>query len=105
MPLLAAGVIAGNAGVCITSLVLHITGLGAVPPDDLAQPVEKSPCDLADLADEAVALLARLAREKGATLEAKLEGAHVLADPARLVMVERLARGPAYGVPWDRAGP
>jgi hypothetical protein len=37
---------------------------------DLAQPVEKSPCDLADLADEAVALLARLSREKGATLDA-----------------------------------
>lgn len=59
-------------------------GLLELAHGDLAQPVEKSPCDLADLADEAVALLARLAREKGATLEAKLEGVPVLADPARL---------------------
>ena len=59
-------------------------GLLELAHGDLAQPVEKSPCDLADLADEAVALLARLAREKGATLEAKLEGVSVLADPARL---------------------
>jgi two-component system OmpR family sensor kinase len=59
-------------------------GLLELAHGDLAQPVEKSPCDLADLADEAVALLARLAREKGATLEAKLDGVSVLADPARL---------------------
>ncbi len=59
-------------------------GLLELAHGDLAQPVEKAPCDLADLADEAVALLARLAREKGATLEAKLEGAQILADPARL---------------------
>jgi two-component system OmpR family sensor kinase len=59
-------------------------GLLELAHGDLAQPVEKSPCDFADLADEAVALLARLAREKGATLEAKLEGVSVLADPARL---------------------
>jgi len=59
-------------------------GLLELAHGDLAQPVEKSPCDLADLADEAVALLARLSREKGATLEAKLEGVSVLADPARL---------------------
>jgi signal transduction histidine kinase len=59
-------------------------GLLELAHGDLAQPVEKSPCDLADLADEAVALLARLSREKGATLDAKLEGVSVLADPARL---------------------
>lgn len=59
-------------------------GLLELAHGDLAQPIEKSPCDLADLADEAVALLARLAREKGATLEARLDGAPVLADPARL---------------------
>jgi signal transduction histidine kinase len=59
-------------------------GLLELAHGDLAQPVEKSPCDLADLADEAVALLARLSREKGATLEAKLDGVSVLADPARL---------------------
>jgi two-component system, OmpR family, sensor kinase len=59
-------------------------GLLELAHGDLAQPVEKSPCDLADLADEAVALLARLSREKGATLEAKLEGVSVLADTARL---------------------
>lgn len=59
-------------------------GLLELAHGDLAQPLERSPCDLADLADEAVALLARLAREKGATLEAKLESAGVLADPARL---------------------
>jgi signal transduction histidine kinase len=35
------------------------------------------------------ALLARLAREKGATLEAKLDGVSVLADPARLGRVIR----------------
>jgi signal transduction histidine kinase len=59
-------------------------GLLELAHGDLAQPVEKAPCDLADLADESVALLARLSREKGATLEAKLESATVLADPARL---------------------
>ncbi|MEY3491608.1 MAG: hypothetical protein RL309_736, partial [Verrucomicrobiota bacterium] len=59
-------------------------GLLELAHGDLAQPVEKSPCDLADLADEAVALLARLSREKGATLDAKLEGVSVLADTARL---------------------
>jgi len=59
-------------------------GLLELAHGDLAQPVERSPCDLADLADEAVALLARLSREKGAILEAKLEGVSVLADTARL---------------------
>ena len=59
-------------------------GLLELAHGDIAQPVEKSPCDLADLADEAVALLARLSREKGATLDAKLEGVSVLADTARL---------------------
>ena len=59
-------------------------GLLELAHGDLAQPVEKAPCDLADLADEAVALLARLSREKGAILEAKLESATILADPARL---------------------
>ena len=59
-------------------------GLLELAHGDLAEPVEKAPCDLADLADEAVALLARVAREKGATVEAKLEGAPILADPARL---------------------
>lgn len=59
-------------------------GLLELAHGDLAQPVEKAPCDLADLADEAVALLTRLSREKGATLEAKLDGVSVLADPARL---------------------
>ena len=59
-------------------------GLLELAHGDLAQPVEKSPCDLADLADEAVALLERLSREKGATLDAKLDGAMVMADPARL---------------------
>ncbi len=59
-------------------------GLLELAHGDLAQPVEKAPCDLADLADESVALLARLSREKGAILEAKLESATILADPARL---------------------
>ena len=59
-------------------------GLLELAHGDLVQPVQKSPCDLADLADESVALLARLAREKGATLDAKLEGVSVFADPARL---------------------
>lgn len=59
-------------------------GLLELAHGDLAQPVEKSPCDLADLADEAVALLTRLSREKGATLDAQLEGVSVLADTARL---------------------
>ena len=59
-------------------------GLLELAHGDLAQPVEKGPCDLADLADESVALLARVAKEKGATLEAKLEGAPIQADPARL---------------------
>ena len=59
-------------------------GLLELAHGDLAQTSERVPCDLADLADEAVALLARLARENGAELSAHLDGAPILADPARL---------------------
>lgn len=51
---------------------------------DAGKPVAQDPCDLADLADEAVALLARVAREQGATLVPRLEGAPVVGDAGRL---------------------
>ena len=51
---------------------------------DAGRPVAQDPCDLADLADEAVALLGRVAREHGARLEARLEGAPVVGDAGRL---------------------
>ena len=51
---------------------------------DAAHPVNKDACDLADLADESVALLGRVAREHGATLIAQLEGAPVIGDAGRL---------------------
>jgi two-component system OmpR family sensor kinase len=51
---------------------------------DAAHPVNKDACDLADLADESVALLGRVAREHGATLVAQLEGAPVFGDAGRL---------------------
>ena len=51
---------------------------------DAGHPVNKDACDLADLADESVALLNRVAREHGATLVANLEGAPVFGDAGRL---------------------
>ncbi len=51
---------------------------------DAGHPVNKDACDLADLADESVALLNRVAREHGATLVANLEGAPVVGDAGRL---------------------
>lgn len=54
---------------------------------DAGRPVVRDDCDLADLADEAVALLGRVAREQGATLVAELEGAPVKGDAARLSRV------------------
>jgi signal transduction histidine kinase len=51
---------------------------------DVGRPVAPDDCDLADLADEAVALLGRLAREHEAKLVAQLEGAPVKGDAARL---------------------
>ncbi len=51
---------------------------------DAGHPVNKDACDLADLADESVALLGRVAREHGATLVAQLEGAPVIGDAGRL---------------------
>jgi len=51
---------------------------------DVGRPVAPDACDLADLADEAVALLGRLAREHEAKLVAQLEGAPVKGDAARL---------------------
>lgn len=51
---------------------------------DAGRPVAQDACDLADLADEAVALLARVAREHGATLVPRLEGAPVIGDAGRL---------------------
>ncbi len=51
---------------------------------DAGRPVAQDPCDLADLADESVALLGRVAREQGATLVAQLEGAPVVGDAGRL---------------------
>jgi len=51
---------------------------------DAGRPVAQDPCDLADLADETVALLGRVAREHGATLVPRLEGAPVVGDAGRL---------------------
>ena len=51
---------------------------------DAGKPVVRDPCDLADLADESVALLQRIATEHGAKLVARLEGAPVLGDAGRL---------------------
>ena len=51
---------------------------------DAGRPVAQDACDLADLADESVALLGRVAREHGAKLVAQLEGAPVVGDAGRL---------------------
>ena len=51
---------------------------------DAGRPVSQDPCDLADLADEAVALLGRVARDHGAKLVPQLEGAPVAGDAGRL---------------------
>jgi len=51
---------------------------------DAGQPVSQDACDLADLADESVALLGRVAREHGAKLVSQLEGAPVVGDAGRL---------------------
>ena len=51
---------------------------------DAGRPVAQDPCDLADLADESVALLGRVAREHGAKLVSQLEGAPVIGDAGRL---------------------
>lgn len=51
---------------------------------DAGRPVAQDACDLADLADESVALLGRVAREHGAKLVAQLEGAPVMGDAGRL---------------------
>ncbi len=51
---------------------------------DAGRPVAQDPCDLADLADESVAILGRVAREHGAKLVAQLEGAPVVGDAGRL---------------------
>ena len=51
---------------------------------DAGRPVAQDACDLADLADEAVALLGRLARDHQAKLVANLEGAPVRGDAGRL---------------------
>ena len=51
---------------------------------DAGKPVVRDRCDLADLADESVALLQRIASEHGAKLVASLEGAPVLGDAGRL---------------------
>ncbi len=51
---------------------------------DAGRPVAQHACDLADLADESVALLGRVAREHGAKLVAQLEGAPVVGDAGRL---------------------
>jgi two-component system OmpR family sensor kinase len=51
---------------------------------DAGRPVAQDPCDLADLADESVALLGRVAREHGAKLVPQLEGAPVVGDAGRL---------------------
>jgi signal transduction histidine kinase len=51
---------------------------------DAGKPTAKDPCDLADLADESVALLGRVAREHGAKLVSQLEGAPVVGDAGRL---------------------
>jgi signal transduction histidine kinase len=51
---------------------------------DAGKPVVRDACDLADLADESVALLARVAAEHGVKLVPRLEGAPVLGDAGRL---------------------
>ena len=51
---------------------------------DAGRPVAQDACDLADLADESVALLGRVAREHGAKLVPQLEGAPVMGDAGRL---------------------
>lgn len=51
---------------------------------DAGRPVAQDACDFADLADESVALLGRVAREHGATLVSHLEGAPVVGDAGRL---------------------
>ena len=51
---------------------------------DAGKPISQDPCDLADLADESVALLGRVAREHGARLVPRLEGAPVVGDAGRL---------------------
>ena len=51
---------------------------------DAGRPVAQDACDLADLADESVALLGRVAREHGAKLIPHLEGAPVVGDAGRL---------------------
>ena len=51
---------------------------------DAGRPVAQDACDLADLADESVALLGRVAREHGAKLLPQLEGAPVIGDAGRL---------------------
>jgi len=51
---------------------------------DAGKPVTEGPCDLADLADESVALLGRVAQEHGARLVSRLEGAPVVGDAGRL---------------------
>ena len=51
---------------------------------DAGRPVAADACDLADLADEAVALLGRLARDHEARLVAQLDGAPVKGDAGRL---------------------
>jgi signal transduction histidine kinase len=51
---------------------------------DAGKPITEGPCDLADLADESVALLGRVAQEHGAKLVSQLEGAPVVGDAGRL---------------------
>ena len=51
---------------------------------DAGRPVAQDACDMADLADESVALLGRVAREHGAKLVPHLEGAPVVGDAGRL---------------------
>ncbi|MSS99572.1 MAG: HAMP domain-containing histidine kinase [Opitutales bacterium] len=51
---------------------------------DAGRPISRDACDLADLADESVALLGRVAREHGAKLVSQLEGAPVIGDAGRL---------------------
>lgn len=59
-------------------------GLLELAQADGGAPLSQDDCDLADLADESVALLARLAQEHGAHLVAKLDGAPVKGDAGRL---------------------
>ncbi|NBR42243.1 MAG: sensor histidine kinase [Verrucomicrobia bacterium] len=59
-------------------------GLLELAQADGGAPPSQDDCDLADLADESVALLARLAQEHGAHLVAKLDGAPVKGDAGRL---------------------